>query len=635
MTAFLSYLLEVIVCSALFAGCYWWILRNSRSYQWNRFYIVVSVMLSIIFPLVDIPVSMSYIAMPTATNDIAHVVMAPVEVTNVPVTSGIPSLPWPWLACVACMVVTFLLLVKETISFTRIIRLKHQSDKIFTPDADLYCTDDETAPFTFFRSIFWKKGIPVDSGEGRCMLRHELAHVRFGHSWDKALMQLACCMFWMNPFFMLLRRELELVHEFAADSESIGEGNAGELSSLILCTLYPNHYHDFTSHFFQSSIKRRIAMITNIKKPPMGLLRKLSVVPVILIALYAFSVKAVVPSPVQAGESESISSGPVAVSPWTSQNALEDGITAAAFTKKTDLSNVAVPVNSEPERKIKPAHVVDENDAEASATQSSVQQDDEIFTIVENMPKFNGKYAEVGFRDYVSKNTKYPAEALEKKISGKIIVEFIIDQQGNLTDAKIMRPIDPLLDAEALRVVKSSPKWTPGTQRGKVVKVKYFFPVTFKFNDDKPPVTSGEKEGEKLIIVEDKPPVTSTAKKDENTSQRKIAPIDKGDIFTIVENMPKFNGKVAEEGFREYVNANMVYPTEAQNNGISGKVILEFTIDEQGDLTDAKVMRPIDPLLDAEALRVVKTSPKWTPGTQRGQTVKVKYFFPVTFKLNK
>lgn len=367
----------------------------------------------------------------------------------------------------------------------------------------------------------------------------------------------------------------------------------------------------------------------------MGLLRKLSVVPVILIALYAFSVKAVVPSPVQAGESESISSGPVAVSPWTSQNALEDGITAAAFTKKTDLSNVAVPVNSEPERKIKPAHVVDENDAEASATQSSVQQDDEIFTIVENMPKFNGKYAEVGFRDYVSKNTKYPAEALEKKISGKIIVEFIIDQQGNLTDAKIMRPIDPLLDAEALRVVKSSPKWTPGTQRGKVVKVKYFFPVTFKFNDDKPPVTSGEKEGEKLIIVEDKPPVTSTAKKDENTSQRKIAPIDKGDIFTIVENMPKFNGKVAEEGFREYVNANMVYPTEAQNNGISGKVILEFTIDEQGDLTDAKVMRPIDPLLDAEALRVVKTSPKWTPGTQRGQTVKVKYFFPVTFKLNK
>ncbi len=106
------------------------------------------------------------------------------------------------------------------------------------------------------------------------------------------------------------------------------------------------------------------------------------------------------------------------------------------------------------------------------------------------------------------------------------------------------------------------------------------------------------------------------------------------EVFTIVEDMPLFNGKPAEEGFREYVGKNTVYPAVAQENGISGRVFVEFTINQKGELVDAKVMRSVDPLLDAEALRVIRSSPKWTPGKQRGKTVKVKYTFPVQFKLN-
>jgi protein TonB len=105
-------------------------------------------------------------------------------------------------------------------------------------------------------------------------------------------------------------------------------------------------------------------------------------------------------------------------------------------------------------------------------------------------------------------------------------------------------------------------------------------------------------------------------------------------VFTIVEDMPLFNGKVAEEGFREYVGKNTDYPPVAQENGISGRVFVEFTINQKGELVDAKITRGVDPLLDAEALRVIRSSPKWTPGKQRGKTVKVKYTFPVVFKLN-
>jgi len=118
-------------------------------------------------------------------------------------------------------------------------------------------------------------------------------------------------------------------------------------------------------------------------------------------------------------------------------------------------------------------------------TETAIEEEveEEVFTIVEDMPSFNGKPAEEGFRDYVAKNTQYPAVAQENGISGMVLVEFTINQQGDLTDAKIVRPVDPLLDAEALRVIKSSPKWTPGKQRGKTVKVKYTFPVRFRLNN--------------------------------------------------------------------------------------------------------------------------------------------------------
>jgi protein TonB len=105
-------------------------------------------------------------------------------------------------------------------------------------------------------------------------------------------------------------------------------------------------------------------------------------------------------------------------------------------------------------------------------------------------------------------------------------------------------------------------------------------------------------------------------------------------IFAIVEDKPTFQGKEADAAFREWVGKTTVYPAVAQENGITGRVFTEFTIDKDGTVTDIKVMRGVDPLLDAEAVRVLKLSPKWSPGMQRGKPVKVKYTFPFNFQLN-
>jgi protein TonB len=105
-------------------------------------------------------------------------------------------------------------------------------------------------------------------------------------------------------------------------------------------------------------------------------------------------------------------------------------------------------------------------------------------------------------------------------------------------------------------------------------------------------------------------------------------------MFAVLEDKPMFNGKPAEEGFREYVAKNTTYPPVASENGVTGKVIVSFVIERDGSVSNVQILRGVDPSLDAEAVRVIKASPKWTPGKQRGKTVKVKYQFPVNFKLN-
>lgn len=102
--------------------------------------------------------------------------------------------------------------------------------------------------------------------------------------------------------------------------------------------------------------------------------------------------------------------------------------------------------------------------------------------------------------------------------------------------------------------------------------------------------------------------------------------------FIMVEQKPKFNGGDANE-FSKWVNSRLVYPEIAKENGLSGRVTLSFTIKTDGTLSDVKVLRGVDPSLDQEAVRVVKSSPKWTPGKQRDRAVAVSYTFPVIFQL--
>ena len=106
-------------------------------------------------------------------------------------------------------------------------------------------------------------------------------------------------------------------------------------------------------------------------------------------------------------------------------------------------------------------------------------EEEEVFYIVEDMPTFNGGDPATEFRKYIAQNLRYPEIAAENGISGRVIVQFAVSRVGQVEDAVVVRSVDPALDKEAIRVVMSSPKWTPGKQRGKAVKVLFTFPINF------------------------------------------------------------------------------------------------------------------------------------------------------------
>jgi protein TonB len=130
--------------------------------------------------------------------------------------------------------------------------------------------------------------------------------------------------------------------------------------------------------------------------------------------------------------------------------------------------------------------VVIEDEIEIEDTESDedleiVEEDDEeVFMVVENMPEFPG--GDLGLMKYIQKNVKYPPIAKEYNITGKVYISFVVDKSGSVTNVKVVRGVDKNLDAEAVRVIKSLPKYKPGKQRGKAVKVMFTVPINFTLN---------------------------------------------------------------------------------------------------------------------------------------------------------
>lgn len=286
------YFLQVVFCSAVMMGYYWMVLRDKKFHQYNRFYLISVLVLSWIIPLLKIQWTKPASSNVQVINFLSIVADNNAEMdANLAKSSS--QFTWEGLAVAAYFLVALIMLGLLVVGLVRLYVLlkKHSCKNV--GDIYLILTQVKGTPFSFFRYIFWHEAIDLRSDAGKKMLEHELTHVQQKHSIDKVLIQVVLVAGWFNPFFWLLKKEMEMIHEFIADNKTVKDGDSASLAQLLLMATYPQQHFLLTTPFFFSPIKRRLAMISNNKNTRFSYLRRLVILPILalVVVLVAFRKK--------------------------------------------------------------------------------------------------------------------------------------------------------------------------------------------------------------------------------------------------------------------------------------------------------------------------------------------------------
>ncbi len=410
--------------------------------------------------------------------------------------------------------------------------------------------------------------------DGKDILIHELSHVRKGHSLDLILTDLFILFQWFNPAAWLLKQSIQQVHEFQADDAVLKAGiNAKQYQLLLIKKAVGTRRYSMVNSFNHSKLKKRITMMWKKKSSKWALAKCLYALPLAFIAVTAFA------------------------TPEISTRLSE--ISSVKDIKISRQQNMT-PQDPPPPPPSPPA-VVPAPPAAVPVPQAD--QDTLVpLPLLETKPLFANGQGEEAFTRWVFEHVKYPEEAKNKGIQGTVVASLVVNSEGEVTNIKIVRGVHPLLDAETIRVLESSPKWErPGISKGKKVSVHYNFPLKFGLRGK----------------VDD----TKEVKQSTDPKDLGLEPA----IFA--------NGK-GEDEFVVWVFKQVKYPKDAAEQGIQGRVVASIELSEEGTVSHAEILRGVHPSIDAEAIRVLISSPKWEkPAMKEGIPVKVSYVVPLNFEL--
>ena len=342
-----------------------------------------------------------------------------------------------------------------------IIRLAVISRKQEVEGITVHLLRGEGSPFSFFRWVFMYPST-LEGKQLHEVMVHECTHVSGLHSLDTLFSELFSIACWFNPFAWLMKQEVRMNLEYLADESVLSDGNARKSYQYHLLGLayrQPNESTKIANNFNLLPLKKRIKMMNKRRTSEIGKAKYLLFAPLAGVLLMVSNIESVAR---EIGEQIP----EVAEVQQKAEQALNADVAVANPMAKA-------------EAELKAEAKTSDATAPADTTKSVV------YDIPETMPYFPG--GQVLMLKYLADNIKYPASAVKAKKQGRVIVTFIVQKDGSVTHAKIAKSIDPELDAEALRVVKGMPKWTPGTQNGKPVNVKYSVPVKFSLQKDATP----------------------------------------------------------------------------------------------------------------------------------------------------
>jgi TonB family protein len=250
---------------------------------------------------------------------------------------------------------------------------------------------------------------------------------------------------------------------------------------------------------------------------------------------------------------------------------------------------------------------------DAIAQNVPVSQSDKIVENPDIVPMFTGGTAEM--HRFISNTLSYPADAAERNAQGLVVYTFVVEKDGSLSNFNIIHRADPLLNEEALRILKNMPPWRPARHNGEIVRSETYVPMYFKLN--------------KNVQYSTRTSSSATARAYAKTDQ---SILENSEIYTIVDKMPVY--EYGEKELANFISYNMRYPKEALQQGIEGRILCSFIVGKDGSISNIEVVSGSNEALNNEAIRVLGLMPKWTPGENNGEKVNVKCLLPIDFTID-
>ncbi len=474
MNDLLIYFVKVNIAIALFYVFYRLFFVRDTFWKIRRFYLLVSVMLSFAYPFFSIENWLQN-QQPMQNMVINYVALQEITIYPNPPKETFSLLNIFVAIYFWVIAILFAKMILQLISIAK-IRGKHTT----VQGIKIISLDKKITPFSFFGVIYMNPALHSDK-EMEQILTHELTHVREVHSFDVLIAEIVCIFFWINPFTWLLKREIRQNLEFLADNKVLESGFDSKSYQYHLLQLsYQSPEALLANKFNVSPLKKRITMMNQQKTSKMSILKYLLIIPLALALVVSSNAETIIKS-----AQDTISNKPVIKeqnSEKETSNIPEVKVIGYGKTQKK-LPDAKIektpPVPPTPDMKdVPPPPPPLRKSKDVPPPPPSVPTTEGVtFTVVESMPEFPG--GTEAMLKYLANNTKYPAKAHENGIQGRVICQFIVKSDGSIADVKAIRSVDPMLDAEAIRVIQSMPNWTPGKQRGKNVNVKYVLPINF------------------------------------------------------------------------------------------------------------------------------------------------------------
>ncbi|NVN94715.1 MAG: M56 family metallopeptidase [Bacteroidetes bacterium] len=441
METFIFYLIKSTLLLSLLIIFYRLTFKNETYFVLNRIFLLVSIVSSVLF----FPFLQTVYTIPI--NNISQATTLQEIALNPIVISAKENSVINWLLIIISIyvVVVAILFIRLLIQIMQIIRLYLKSASNRAISNHIY-TDDHPS-FSFFNLIFIN--LKCNLSDIEKIIAHEQVHVKQCHTIDILLVEVVCILHWFNPIVWWYRTSIREVHEYIADQSVINLGYEKQGYQSLLLSVATGVKLLTPENNFNSLIKKRIIMMTKSKSQGISLAKYLLIIPMFILLCLFPSLKA--------------EKAFIIVKNGIDSKKINTLFTPVASTKSNFVLNR---LQQKPKAK-------------------NAQK--EVYTVVEIVPEFIG--GQEAMMKHIIDNVKYPQEAKEKGIEGTVYVSFVVEINGEVSDVKVIRSANPLLDDEAIRVVKMmTNKWKAGMQNGKVVRVQFNLPIKFTL----------DKENEKL-----------------------------------------------------------------------------------------------------------------------------------------